>query len=53
MEIVKTDNAPKDIGPFLQGILSQALLFTPEKLPIYRRTGEMSNSVQKESNFIM
>jgi len=42
-QIVSTENAPKAIGPYSQGIALENLVFTSGQLPINPATGELIN----------
>lgn len=39
--IINTDKAPKAVGPYSQGVMSQSLLYTSGQLPIDPKTGNI------------
>lgn len=39
--IINTDKAPKAVGPYSQGVMSQSLLYTSGQLPINPKTGNI------------
>ena len=41
METIKTENAPKAIGPYSQGIIVNGFLFVSGQLPIDPATGDL------------
>ena len=43
MEIIKTESAPKAIGPYSQGVKSKGFLFTSGQIAIEPKTGELIN----------
>lgn len=44
MKKISTENAPKAIGPYSQGILSGNLIFTSGQIPINPETGEIEET---------
>lgn len=47
-DVVKTENAPKAIGPYTQGILSERFIFVSGQLPINPVTGTFPSENIKE-----
>ena len=41
MNIIRTDNAPRAIGPYSQGIIANGFLFTAGQIPLDPKTMEM------------
>ena len=41
VEVISTNNAPKAIGPYSQGIKTQNMVFTSRQIPIDPATGEL------------
>lgn len=48
-KVISTSNAPGAIGPYSQGIEVGNLVFTSGQLPINPATGEMPESIQKQT----
>lgn len=44
MKKISTENAPKAIGPYSQGILSGNLVFTSGQIPINPKSGEIEET---------
>lgn len=44
MKTINTENAPKAIGPYSQGIITDSLLYTSGQIPIDPATGEIVSS---------
>ncbi len=40
-KVVQTENAPKAIGPYSQGIISRGMLFTAGQIPVNPETGKI------------
>ncbi len=49
MKEIKTDNAPKAIGPYSQAIVCKDLLFTSGQIPIDPKTGNISEGVEAQA----
>ncbi len=47
--IVKTDQSPGAIGPYNQGIVAGGFLFTSGQLPIHPVTGEVPQTIEKQT----
>ena len=41
MKIIRTDKAPKAIGPYSQAVLHQQFVFTSRQIPLDPETGEL------------
>ena len=41
MRIISTDNAPKAIGPYSQGVYHRHFIFTSGQIPLNPKTGEL------------
>lgn len=48
-KIIITDNAPRAIGPYNQGVVCGGFLFTSGQLPINPKTGEIPSTVEKQT----
>ena len=46
--IINTDNAPKAIGPYSQGRMTESLIYTSGQLPIDPKTGKFVDGGIKE-----
>lgn len=49
MQYVKTDAAPKAIGPYSQGVKGKGFLFVSGQLPIHPVSGEIPESVEDQT----
>lgn len=47
MKEIKTDRAPKAVGAYAQGIISDKLIFTSGQLPLDPFTGKLENDIRK------
>ncbi len=47
MKVIKTDQAPKAIGPYAQGIHTGDHVYTSGQLPINPLTGELETEINK------
>jgi len=48
-KVVQTENAPKAIGPYSQGIISRGMLFTAGQIPVNPETGKIiSNNFEHQ-----
>lgn len=47
-KVIATDNAPKAIGPYSQGIKTDTLVFCSGQIPVNPRTGELLTGSIKE-----
>ncbi len=53
-QIIKTENAPKAIGPYSQGFIYGDLVFTSGQIPIDPATGELvENDIEKQALMVM
>jgi len=53
-EIIKTENAPKAIGPYSQGIKVGNLVFTAAQIPIVPETGELvPGGIEEQTHQVM
>ncbi len=50
MEIIKTDKAPKAIGPYSQGIIAGDFIYTSGQLGIDPKTGELANDIASQAH---
>ncbi len=51
--VICTDNAPKAIGPYSQGVVSGNLLFTSGQLPIDPSTGNIPEaSIEEHAHLV-
>jgi len=52
--VIKTDKAPKPIGPYSQGILVGKLLFISGQIPVVPETGELiKGDIERETEQIL
>lgn len=49
LEIIKTDKAPKAIGPYSQGIKTGDLVFTSGQIPVAPADGTIAGSVERQA----
>lgn len=47
--VISTDNAPKAIGPYSQGIAFANLVFTSGQIPVDPQTGEISAGIEAQT----
>lgn len=47
MEIIKSNNAPKAIGPYSQAVKANGFIFVSGQLPLDPLTGELKNDVKE------
>ena len=50
MEIIKTEKAPKAIGPYSQGIIANGFIYTSGQLGINPETGELGKDIVEQAN---
>jgi len=48
-QYIKTDAAPKAIGPYSQGVKGNGFLFVSGQLPVHPVTGEIPESVEDQT----
>lgn len=50
MKEVKTNNAPKAIGPYSQAIIVGDMVFTSGQIPVNPETGEIPEGIEAQAN---
>lgn len=53
MKQIITENAPKAIGPYSQGLVSGNLVFVSGQIPIDPKTGIMPESVEEQAKQVL
>ena len=54
MKSIHTDNAPKAIGPYVQGNVINGLLFASGQVPLSPETGEVvGNTIEEQTNQVL
>lgn len=48
-EVIQTKNAPAAIGPYVQGIGLENLVFTSGQLPLHPETGDMPTDIYEQT----
>lgn len=48
-KVINTDKAPAAIGPYVQAIAVNSLLYTSGQLPIDSQTGEMPETIEEQT----
>lgn len=48
-EQIATNNAPKAIGPYSQGVLKDNVLYISGQIPINPKTGKMANDISNQT----
>ncbi len=50
---ISTDNAPKAIGPYSQGILWENLIFASGQIPVNPTNGEIPNNIKEQTKQVL
>ncbi|MFC0178688.1 RidA family protein [Thorsellia kenyensis] len=53
MKIINTENAPAAIGPYVQAINVNGMLFTSGQIPVNPKTGEIPNNVEAQTQQVL
>ncbi len=48
-KVINTDKAPAAIGPYVQAVVTNGLVYTSGQLPIDVQTGEMPDSIEEQT----
>lgn len=54
MKIIQTDQAPKAIGPYVQGRVANGFLFASGQVPLHPETGEIvGNTIEEQTKQVV
>ncbi len=48
-KVINTENAPKAIGPYSQGVIKNSMLFISGQLPIDAKDGKIVDGIQEQT----